>query len=54
MEKPKAPPFPYAGIGCFIMAGLLLLYGGYRLGVYLIGMGTAWAIFAIVLKIRRS
>lgn len=52
-DKRPAPQFPYAGVGCFVMAGLLLLYGGYRVGVFLVGLGAAWAIFAIALKLKR-
>lgn len=52
-EKRPAPQFPYGGVGCFLMAGLLLLYGGYRVGLFLVGLGTAWAIFAIALKLKR-
>lgn len=53
MEKPKAPPFPYAGILCFLMGGLLLMYGGFRLGTLLVGIAIAWAAVAVVLIVKR-
>jgi hypothetical protein len=53
MEKPKAPPFPYAGIICFLMGGLLLMSGGFRLGQYLIGIAIVWAALALALIVKR-
>ena len=53
MEKPKAPPFPYAGIICFLLSGLLLTSGGFRLGPILVGIAIVWAAFAIILILKR-
>jgi hypothetical protein len=49
-----APPFPFAGIICLLMGGLLLSSGGFRLGPYLIGFAILWAALALYLKLRRQ
>ena len=54
MEKPNAPSFPYAGIICFLMGGLLLMSGGFRLGPILVGIAIVWAAFAIILILIRG
>jgi hypothetical protein len=53
MERPKAPPFPYAGITCFLMGGLLLMSGGLRLGPILVGIAIVWAAVALALILKR-
>lgn len=53
MEKPKAPPFPFAGVICFLMGGLLLISGGFRLGAFLIGAAIIWTVFALILIVKR-
>jgi hypothetical protein len=53
MAKLNNPPFPFAGIICLLMGGLLLLSGGFRLGPVLIVFAIAWAAIALILKIKR-
>ena len=48
----KAPPFPYAGVICFSMAGLLLISGGFSFGKYMLGFAILWAAIALFLKMR--
>jgi hypothetical protein len=52
-DKP-APPFPFAGIICLLMGGLLLFSGGFRWGAILIAFAIFWAIFALWLKKKQS
>jgi hypothetical protein len=52
-QRIDAPPFPFAGIICLLMGGLLLISGGFRLGKYLVGFAVVWAILALVLKMKR-
>jgi hypothetical protein len=52
MSKLNNPPFPFAGIICFLMGGLLLLSGGFRLGGILVAFAIVWAAIALVLKMR--
>jgi hypothetical protein len=54
MEKPSAPPFPFAGVTCMLMGGLLLMSGGFRIGPILIGFAIIWTAIALILKVRRS
>jgi hypothetical protein len=53
MPKLNNPPFPFAGIICLLMGGLLLLSGGFRIGVYLVGSAILWAALALILKMKR-
>ena len=53
MAKMNNPPFPFAGIICLLMGGLLLISGGFKLGTALVGFAIAWAAIAIVLKMNR-
>jgi hypothetical protein len=53
VPKLNNPPFPFAGIICLLMGGLLLLSGGFRLGGILVGFAILWAAIAMVLKINR-
>jgi hypothetical protein len=46
-------PFPFAGVICLLMGGLLLISGGFRLGGVLIGFAILWAAVALMLKLRR-
>jgi len=52
MAKLNDPPFPFAGIICLLMGGLLLLSGGFRLGGILVGFAILWAAIALFLKMR--
>ena len=54
MAEQKSPPFPFAGIICMLMGGLLLASGGFWFGKYMVIFGVAWAAFALVLKLRRG
>lgn len=54
MAKLNNPPFPFPGIICLLMGGLLLISGGFRLGGVLVGFAIFWAVFALILKMRRS
>ncbi len=54
MAKLNNPPFPFAGIICLLMGGLLLISGGFRLGSVLVGFGVLWAAIALALKMRRQ
>lgn len=53
MPKLKDQSFPFAGIICLLMGGLLLLSGGFRLGEILVGFAILWAATAMILKINR-
>jgi hypothetical protein len=53
MPRLNNPQFPFAGIICLLMGGLLLLSGGFRLGGILVGFAIFWAAIAMVLKINR-
>jgi hypothetical protein len=52
MAQLNNPPFPFAGIICLLMGGLLLISGGFRLGGILVGFATLWAAIALFLKLR--
>jgi hypothetical protein len=54
MAKLNNPPFPFAGVICLLMGGLLLLSGGFRLGRILVGLGLVWAAVALILKLREK
>ena len=54
MAKLNNAPFQFAGIICLSMGGLLLISGGFRLGKFMVGFAVAWAILAVVLKMRRQ
>jgi hypothetical protein len=54
MAKLNNPPFPFAGIICLLMGGLLLLSGGMKLGRILVGFAIVWAAIALVLKTKRQ
>jgi hypothetical protein len=54
MPKLNNPPFPFAGIICLLMGGLLLISGGFRLGGLLVGFAILWTAIAIFLKLRRQ
>jgi hypothetical protein len=53
MLKLNDQPFPFAGVICLLMGGLLLISGGFRLGGVLIGFAILWAAVALFLKVRR-
>jgi hypothetical protein len=53
VAKLNNPPFPFAGIICLLMGGLLLISGGFRLGSVLVGFAIVWTAIALILKIRR-
>lgn len=52
MPKLNNPPFPFAGIICLLLGGLLLVSGGFRLGGFLVGFAILWTAIALVLKMR--
>lgn len=54
MAKLNNPPFPYSGILCLLLGGLLLLYGGMKFGGILVGLAIAWTAIALLLKMRRQ
>ena len=54
MPKLNDQPFPFAGIICLLLGGLLLISGGFRLGGVLVGFAIVWAAFALYLKTKRS
>jgi hypothetical protein len=51
-SKPASPPFPFAGIICLLMGGLLLISGGFGLGKFMVGFAILWAAIALFLKMR--
>jgi hypothetical protein len=51
--SPDKPPFPFAGVSCLLMGGLLMYSGGMRLGPYLIGFAILWAAIAIFLRMKQ-
>lgn len=53
MAKLNNQPFPFAGIICLLMGGLLLISGGFRLGGILVGFAILWAAIALFLKLRQ-
>jgi hypothetical protein len=53
MAKLNNPPFPFAGIICLLMGGLLLISGGFRLGSVLVVFAILWSAVALLLKLRR-
>ncbi len=53
MEQKASPPFPFAGISCLLLGGLLLMSGGFRFGNVMVIFGVAWAALALYLKLRR-
>ena len=53
MAKLNNQPFPFAGIICLLMGGLLMISGGFRLGGILVGFAILWAAIALFLKLRR-
>jgi hypothetical protein len=53
MAKLNNPPFPFAGVICLLMGGLLLLSGGFRIGTVLVGFAILWTAIALLLKLRR-
>jgi hypothetical protein len=53
MPKLNDPPFPFAGIICLLMGGLLLISGGFKLGGILVGFAILWAALALFLKWKR-
>lgn len=53
MAKLNNQPFPFAGIICLLMGGLLLISGGFRLGGILVGFAILWAALALFLILRR-
>jgi hypothetical protein len=46
------PPFPFAGIICLLMGGLLLISGGFKLGGILVGFAILWSATALLLKMK--
>lgn len=52
MPKLNNPPFPFAGIICLLMGGLLLISGGFKLGAVLVVFAILWTGIALVLKMR--
>jgi hypothetical protein len=53
MAKLNDQPFPFAGVICLLMGGLLLISGGFRLGGVLVGFAILWAGIAVFLKMNR-
>ena len=53
MAKLNDQPFPFAGVICLLMGGLLLISGGFRLGGILVGFAILWTAIALFLKLRR-
>lgn len=53
MEQKASPPFPFAGIICLLMGGLLLMSGGFWFGNVMVLFAVAWAALALYLKLRR-
>jgi hypothetical protein len=53
MAKLNDQPFPFAGVICLLMGGLLMISGGFRLGGILVGFAILWTAIALILKMRR-
>jgi hypothetical protein len=53
VAKLNDQPFPFAGVICLLMGGLLLISGGFRLGGILVGFAILWTAIALFLKMRR-
>lgn len=54
MPKLNDQPFPFAGVICLLMGGLLLISGGFKLGGILVGFAILWAALALYLKMRKQ